>query len=76
MTSSTKAASGKARKIRVTQTRSVIGRTAHFKKIIKTLGLGCIGNSREFTIDPSNPGHKALQGTIERVGHIVQVTEL
>jgi|GEM_PF-2224336 len=77
MTDSTKKSPvEKKRKVLVTQTRSVIGRTAHFKKIIATLGLGRIGKSREFTIDPANSGHRALAGSLARVKHIVQITEL
>lgn len=55
------------KRIRVTQTRSVAGRTDRTKATLAALGLGKIGKSREHTVSPS------LVGMIRSVVHLVKV---
>jgi large subunit ribosomal protein L30 len=55
------------KKLKVTQTRSVIGRSKDFRKVIAAMGLGRVGNTTTFT------GNDAVIGMIKRVRHIVRV---
>jgi large subunit ribosomal protein L30 len=57
-------------KIKVTQVRSTIKRTADQKLTIKSLGLGKIGRS---VIHEANP---CLIGQVKKVSHLVQVEEV
>ncbi|MDE6478481.1 MAG: 50S ribosomal protein L30 [Alphaproteobacteria bacterium] len=54
-------------KIVVKQTKSIIGRPEAQCKIIKALGLGRIGKSKEITDTP------AVRGMIAKVSHLVEV---
>jgi large subunit ribosomal protein L30 len=55
------------KKLKVTQTRSVIGRSKDFRKAVSAMGLGRVGNSATFT------GNDAVIGMIKRVRHIIRV---
>ena len=57
-------------KIRVTQVRSTIKRTADQKATIKALGLGKINRS---VVLEANP---ALVGMVQKVSHLVRVEEV
>ena len=58
------------KKIRVTQTRSVIGQIPSHRKTIEALGLGKIGKTNEFTDTPQ------IRGMISKVRHMVTWEEL
>jgi large subunit ribosomal protein L30 len=57
-------------KVRISQVRSVIGRTERQKLTIKALGLGKINRSVEVELTPQ------INGMINKVNHLVSVTEL
>jgi large subunit ribosomal protein L30 len=57
-------------KVRITQTRSTIDRPLKQKLTIKALGLGKINRSVEVELTPQ------IAGMINKVGHLVTVTEL
>lgn len=57
------------KKVIVTQTRSESGRKEDQKRTLKALGLGKIGKTREFTVNP------ALWGMLRKVRHVIRVTE-
>ena len=57
-------------KLRVTQTKSMIGVDERFRLNLKGLGLGRIGNSVEVANTPS------FRGAIKRVLHLVTVEEI
>ncbi|GAA5026135.1 50S ribosomal protein L30 [Marivirga lumbricoides] len=58
-----------AKKIKVTQIRSVIGRPNDQKLTIQALGLGRINKTVEKTATPQ------VEGMIRKVSHLVTVTE-
>lgn len=57
-------------KVRITQTRSTIKRPKDQIKTIKALGLGRISKSVEVEATPQ------IRGMINKVSHLVSVTEL
>ncbi|MDX1904557.1 MAG: 50S ribosomal protein L30 [Thermonemataceae bacterium] len=57
-------------KVKVTQVRSLIGRPERQHKIIKALGLGRIGKTKEFEVSPS------IQGMLAKVTHLVNVENI
>jgi large subunit ribosomal protein L30 len=57
-------------KIRVTQTRSLIGQKPMHRKTIKALGLKRIGHTREFENTPQ------IRGMINAVRHMVSWEEV
>ncbi|WP_276916618.1 50S ribosomal protein L30 [Parvibacter caecicola] len=56
--------------LRVTQTRSAVGRPANQGKTLKALGLGKIGR----TVDQVD--NESVRGMIFKVKHLVEVEEL
>ena len=56
-------------KVNITQVRSVIGRPERQKRTIEALGLGKINRTVEVELTPS------IQGMINKVSHLVSVTE-
>lgn len=56
-------------KVRITQTKSVIDRTARQKATIQALGLGKINRTVEVELTPQ------IQGMINKVQHLVSVEE-
>jgi large subunit ribosomal protein L30 len=57
-------------KVRIEQVRSTIGRPERQKRTIEALGLGKINRQVEVELTPS------IQGMINKVSHLVSVTEL
>ena len=57
-------------KLRVTQTKSMIGVTERFRPNLKGLGLGRIGKTVEVANTPS------FRGAIKKVLHLVKVEEI
>lgn len=57
-------------KVRISQVKSTIKRPAMQKKTIKALGLGKINKSVEVELTPQ------ISGMINKVSHLVAVTEL
>lgn len=60
----------KMAKVKITQVRSVIDRPKNQKLTIKALGLGKINKSVEVEATPQ------IKGMINKVSHLVTVTEL
>ena len=60
----------KMSKVRVEQIKSTIKRPENQKRTIKALGLGKINKSVEVELTPQ------IQGMINKVSHLVAVTEL
>lgn len=58
-----------AKKIKITQVRSVIGRPVDQKRTIVALGLGRINRAVEKELTPQ------IQGMVNKVSHLVNVTE-
>jgi large subunit ribosomal protein L30 len=58
-----------AKKIKVTQTRSVIGRPKNQKLTIEALGLGRINKTVTKDATPQ------IEGMLRKVAHLVNVTE-
>ena len=56
-------------KITVKQVRSIIGRSKRQKLTIEALGLGKINRVVEHELTPQ------IQGMINKVGHLVEVTQ-
>ncbi len=56
-------------KIVVKQVKSLIGRPEDQRKVIKALGLGRIGKTKELTDTPS------VRGMVAKVSHLVEVVE-
>lgn len=56
-------------KIVVKQVKSLIGRPEEQRKVVKALGLGRIGKSKELTDTPS------VRGMIAKVSHLVVVEQ-
>lgn len=57
-------------KVRISQVRSTIGRPERQKRTIKALGLGKIDKTVEVELTPQ------ISGMINKVSHLVSVTEL
>ncbi len=57
-------------KVNITQVRSTIGRPERQKRTIEALGLGKINRTVEVELTPS------IQGMINKVSHLVSVTEV
>ena len=57
-------------KVRISQTRSTIGRPERQKRTIAALGLGKINKAVEVELTPQ------VKGMIQRVSHLVTVTEI
>jgi len=57
-------------KVKISQVRSTIGRPERQKRTIKALGLGKIDKSVEVELPPQ------INGMINKVSHLVSVTEL
>ncbi|TRX53759.1 50S ribosomal protein L30 [Fulvivirga sp. M361] len=57
-------------KVRISQIRSTIKRPENQKRTIKALGLGKINRSVEVELTPQ------INGMINKVSHLVSVTEL
>ncbi|HYG41121.1 MAG TPA: 50S ribosomal protein L30 [Cytophagales bacterium] len=57
-------------KVRITQSKSVIGQQNRQKLTVKALGLGKINSSVEVELTPQ------IKGMIDKVKHIVTVNEL
>ncbi len=57
-------------KVKITQTKSVIGRTGRQKKTIAALGLRRINHTVEHEATPQ------IRGMINKVAHIVKVEEV
>ncbi len=57
-------------KVRISQVRSTINRPERQKRTIKALGLGKINRSVEVELTPQ------ISGMINKVSHLVSVTEL
>ncbi|MCP4520627.1 MAG: 50S ribosomal protein L30 [Cytophagales bacterium] len=57
-------------KVKVTQVRSLIKRPKNQRLTIEALGLGKINRSVEVELNP------ATQGMINKVSHLVKVTEI
>jgi len=58
------------KKFKITQTRSVSGRTKPVIATLKALGLGRIGKSCDHVSSP------AIAGMVRRVIHLVRIEEL
>ena len=56
-------------KVIVKQVKSTIGRPESQVKIVKALGLGRIGKTKELTDTPS------VRGMIAKVAHLIEVVE-
>ena len=56
-------------KLRITQTRSQIGETAHHRGTLRALGLGRIGKSTEREDSPET------LGMLRKVRHLVKVED-
>ncbi len=59
-----------AKKLRVTQIKSQIGRKYDQGQTLKSLGLGHIGKTHEL------PDNESVRGMIFKVKHLVEVEEL
>jgi len=57
-------------KVKITQVRSLIKRPNDQRLTIQALGLGKINRSVEVELNPS------IQGMINKVNHLIQVTEI
>jgi large subunit ribosomal protein L30 len=57
-------------KVKVTQVRSLIRRPKNQRLTIEALGLGKINRSVDVELNP------AIQGMINKVSHLVKVTEI
>ena len=58
------------KKVKIKQTRSIIGRPARQKRTIEALGLRRINHTREVVATPQ------ILGMIESVKHLVSVEEI
>ena len=56
-------------KLKVTLVKSTIGRPEAQVKIVKALGLGRIGKTKEIEDTPS------VRGMVAKVSHLIEVTE-
>jgi large subunit ribosomal protein L30 len=57
-------------KVLVKQVRGVAGRPEHQRLVLKALGLGRIGRSREHLLTPS------IEGMIRKVNHLVEIEKI
>jgi len=57
------------KKLKITQTRSQIGRSERHRGTLRALGLGKIGRSAEHTESPQ------LAGMLRKVRHLVKVED-
>lgn len=57
-------------KVKITQYKSIIGKEKRQKLTVQALGLGKINSSVEVELTPQ------IKGMIEKVKHIVSVTEI
>lgn len=57
-------------KVRISQVKSTINRPERQKRTIQALGLGKINKSVEVELTPQ------IQGMINKVNHLISVTEL
>ncbi|MCA6074195.1 50S ribosomal protein L30 [Fulvivirga sedimenti] len=57
-------------KVKISQVRSTIGRPERQKRTIEALGLGKINRTVEVELTPQ------IQGMINKVSHLVSVTEV
>ncbi|UII28886.1 50S ribosomal protein L30 [Fulvivirga maritima] len=57
-------------KVKISQVKSAIGRPERQKRTIQALGLGKISKSVEVELTPQ------IQGMINKVSHLVSVSEL
>ena len=57
-------------RVRVKQVRGVAGREPSVLATLKSLGLGKIGQQREFQVNP------AIQGALKKLQHMVVVEEI
>lgn len=60
----------KISKVKVTLTRSLIGRKPNQRKTVKALGLGRINSSVDVELNP------AIEGMINTISHLIKVEEL
>ena len=58
------------KKIKLTQVKSIIGRTARQKATIVALGLGKINKSVEHNVTPQ------ILGMVNKVSHLIKVEEI
>ena len=58
------------KKIKLTQVKSVIGKSARQKATIKALGLGKINKCVEHTPTPQ------ILGMVQKVNHLIKIEEL
>jgi large subunit ribosomal protein L30 len=56
-------------KVRITQTRSLIGQTQKHRGTLRSLGLGRIGKTAEHALGPE------LEGKLRHVAHLVSVEQ-
>ena len=63
-------AAKKVKKVKISQVRSTIKRPERQKRTIQALGLGRINKSVEVELTPQ------IQGMVNKVSHLVEVTEL
>ena len=63
-------AAKKVKKVKISQVRSTIKRPERQKRTIQALGLGRINKSVEVEMTPQ------IQGMVNKVSHLVEVTEL
>ncbi len=56
-------------KIIVKQIKSLIGRPEEQRKVVKALGLGRVGKTKELTDTP------AVRGMVAKVSHLVTIVE-
>jgi large subunit ribosomal protein L30 len=61
---------GGGRRIVVRQVRSISGQEKWTKDAMRSLGLGRIGKSREFVVNP------ALAGIVRKVSHLIELDEV
>ena len=58
------------KRIKITQTKSIIGQTKSKKKIMEALGLRKIRQTKEHNLTP------AIKGMISKVDHLIEIEEL
>ncbi|MCP3659569.1 MAG: 50S ribosomal protein L30 [Bacteroidetes bacterium] len=56
-------------KVKIIQTKSVIGKTFKQKRIVKALGLKGIGSTKSHVLNPS------IQGMLNKVSHLLEITQ-
>lgn len=58
------------KKVKVTQTRGLAGREPTQRRTALALGLGRIGKSKEFTLNP------AIIGMLRKIQHVIAIEPL